>query len=94
MSLSKTFHLNCFAMIQPRKMSRHDCKIVDWDVKPQPKQKKIVVQPFNFTNEKVNTGFYSVTNVCPHLHLNDTVKLGNSADIVTEKQMIFCNLQY
>ena len=35
-SLSKTLHLHCLVLAQPRK--RPD--IVDWDVKPQPKQNK------------------------------------------------------
>ena len=38
MSLSKTLHLLCLVLVQPRKMSGHDSKIVDLDVKPKLKQ--------------------------------------------------------
>ena len=29
-SLSKTLHLNCLVLVQPRKTSRYDGKTVDW----------------------------------------------------------------
>ena len=35
--LSKTLHLHCLVLVQPMKNFLTLLKIVDWDVKPQPK---------------------------------------------------------
>ena len=54
-SLSKTLHLHCLVLVQPEKTSQHDRKIVDWDVKPQPKQ--------NFAKKNYNLGLCGHTDV-------------------------------
>ena len=56
-SLSKILHLHCLELVQPRKTSLHDFKIVDWDVKHQPNQTNVYIGLlFRFQKMKLSRG--------------------------------------
>ena len=65
MSLSKALHLHCLVLVQPRKTSQHDLKIVDLDVEAQTKQSnmklftfRMIVSFLRCLSIKVNNGIF------------------------------------
>ena len=49
---ARHIYLYCLVLVQPRKMSRHDRKIVDWDVKTQPKRTNKPLHLYELRHEK------------------------------------------